>query len=263
MSNGSEGHSMIRFKIGKVEKHINEIVDSGKGVLMGLIDPDKQDPHKGLELAKIMCEGGADVIMLGGSIGVQGPVLDETAKMIKESCNIPLHIFPGNVGNVTKHADSIYFMSLMNSKNPYWITGAQTLGAHIIKEFGIEAIPTAYLIFEPGQTVGWVGEANLIPRDKPEIAVAYAQAAEYLGKRFVILESGSGSPVHVPLETVSLIRKTTDINIVIAGGVKTPEQARELVLAGANCIHIGTKIEEASNPLERVKQFAEAIHGKV
>ncbi|MFH0957054.1 MAG: geranylgeranylglyceryl/heptaprenylglyceryl phosphate synthase [Candidatus Aenigmatarchaeota archaeon] len=252
----------FRTKKGKVEKHIESIVSSGRGVFMGLIDPDKHTPDKGAKLAKIMEKGGADIIMLGGSIGAQGQQLDEMAKRIKESVSVPLHLFPGNIGNITSHADSMYFMSLLNSKNPYWITGAQSLGAPLVQKYGIEAIPTAYLVFEPGQTVGYVGEANLLPRDKPDVPVAYAMAARYMGMRFVILESGSGAPSPVPLPIVAAIRKMADINIVIAGGVKTPEDASELIKAGANCIHIGTRIEDGNNPLEQATKFAKAIHVK-
>ena len=246
------------MKIGKVEKIITQNIEDGKGVFMGLIDPDKQSPEKGLEIALQMEEGGADIIMLGGSIGAQGPVLDETAKMIKKNVKIPLHVFPGNVGNVTSYADSIYFMSLLNSKNPYWIAGAQSLAAPLIKQSHLEPLPTAYLIFEPGETVGRVGEANLLPRDKPDLAVAYSLAAQYLGIRFVILESGSGAPEHVPASIVKAVREYTDLIIVVAGGVKTPEQARELVEAGANCIHIGTQIENGG--VENIKAFSKAIH---
>ena len=103
----------FRVKTGKTEKHINSIISS-------------------------MYEGGADVIMLGGSIGAQGVALDEMAKMIKESVDVPLHLFPGNISNITKYADSIYFMSLLNSKNPYWISGAQSLGAPMIKKYKID-----------------------------------------------------------------------------------------------------------------------------
>jgi phosphoglycerol geranylgeranyltransferase len=252
----------VGSKPGKTERYIQDILDKGSGVFMGLIDPEKQSPMEAVRIAKLMNEGGADVIMLGGSIGVQGPVLDDTARMIKESVNIPIHIFPGNVANITQYADSIYFMSLLNSKNPYWISGAQALGAPIIKKFKMEAIPTAYLVFEPGQTVGWVGEAQLLPRDKPDLAVAYCSAAELMGMRFAILESGSGAPSPVPNEIVSAVNKYTDIKIVIAGGVKTPEQAGALIKAGASCIHVGTKIEQASTPLDRIKKFADAIHQK-
>ncbi|MBI4182050.1 MAG: geranylgeranylglyceryl/heptaprenylglyceryl phosphate synthase [Candidatus Aenigmarchaeota archaeon] len=244
---------------GKVERYICERASQGKGVFMGLIDPDKQSPDQALQLARRMEEGGADVVMLGGSIGAQGPVLEETAKLIKANVKLPLHIFPGNVGNVTPHADSLYFMSLLNSKNPYWIAGAQILGAPLVKQSGLEAIPTAYLIFEPGQTAGWVGEANLLPREKPDLAVAYALAAQYLGMRFAILESGSGAPEPVPVEMVRAIRKATALKVVVAGGVRTPEQARALVEAGAACIHVGTSLE-ADGGVERIRGFARAIH---
>jgi phosphoglycerol geranylgeranyltransferase len=250
------------MKIGKVEKYLNGIIETGSGVFMGLIDPDKQEPTKGAELAKMMCDGGADIIMLGGSTGVEGSVLDETAKLIKENVSVPVHLFPGGVGNITRYADSMYFMSLLNSKNRYWITGAQKVGAPIIRRLDIEVIPTGYLVFEPGQMVGVVGEVELLKRDSEKDAVAYALAAEYLGMRFVILESGSGAPEPVPAKIVSAIRAAAGINISIAGGVKTPQQARALLDAGANCIHVGTKLENSAHPLELTKSFAKAIHGK-
>ena len=183
--------------------------------------------------------------------------------MIKEAVSVPVHLFPGNVGNITKYADSTYFMSLLNSKNRYWITGAQKLGAPIVQQCGIEAIPAGYLVFEPGQTVGRVGEADLLPRNDPKEAVAYSLAAAFMGMRFIILESGSGAPEPVPVNIVSAIRKLCDIKIVVAGGVKTPEQARALIAAGANCIHIGTVIEKSKDPLETSKAFAKAIHEKI
>lgn len=253
--NGNKAHN---FK-GGVEQYIRDIRARGKGVFMGLLDPGKYAPEKTVELAEMLYKGGADIIMLGGSMGTEA-LIDTCGKGIKEKCPLPLHLFTGNATALTKHADSIYFMTVLNSENPYWISGVQAVGAPFIRKHKVEAIPAAYLIFEPGQTVGWVSEANLIPRDKPDAAVAYSQAAECMGMRFVILESGSGAPVHVPLEIVKAVRKATNLIIVIAGGVKTPEQARALIEAGADCIHIGTKIEDAAYPLARTKEFAKAIH---
>ncbi|MBW6451391.1 MAG: geranylgeranylglyceryl/heptaprenylglyceryl phosphate synthase [DPANN group archaeon] len=252
---------MIKYN---VEKYINEIKETKKGVFMGVIDPDpmKQTPEKSLDLAKKLYEGGADLVLLGGSIGAQGAALDKTAKLIKENIDIPVHLFPGNTGTVTKYADSIYFMSLLNSSNPYWVMGAPLLGAPVIKRYGLEPIPTAYLVFEPGQTVGWVGESRLLPRTKPDLAVVYSMAAEFMGMRFVILESGSGAPEPVPSEIVAAIKKYTDLNIVVAGGVKTPRQAFKLIKSGATGIHIGTKIEDAKDPEKKIKEFEEAIHQK-
>ncbi|MFH1364425.1 MAG: geranylgeranylglyceryl/heptaprenylglyceryl phosphate synthase, partial [Candidatus Aenigmatarchaeota archaeon] len=141
------------MKVGKIEGYINNIIDSGKGVFMPLIDPGEQGPEEALEMAKIMEEGGADLILLGGSTDLKTNIVSDTAKLIKENVKIPIHLFPGGPSNVTTNADSLYFMSLLNSKNPYWITGIQSLGSAVIKKIGLESIPTAYLIFEPGETV--------------------------------------------------------------------------------------------------------------
>ncbi|OYT33580.1 MAG: geranylgeranylglyceryl/heptaprenylglyceryl phosphate synthase [Candidatus Aenigmarchaeota archaeon ex4484_52] len=250
---------MFNYK-GKVEAYIRDIINQGKGVFMGLIDPCKYCKEKTYKIAEFLKKGGADIILIGGSIGAEGEDLSAVAKKIKENLDIPLNIFPGNVGNLTKYTDSVYFMSLLNSSNPYWITQAPALGTYTIKKYNIEPLPTAYLVFEPGQTVGWVGEAKLIPINKPDIALSYALAAQYFGMRFIILESGSGAPSPIPTEIVSAIRKNTDLIIVIAGGVKTPQQAHKLIKAGANCIHIGTKLENGNNILNKIKAFGEAIH---
>lgn len=255
--NGTKAHN---FK-GGVEQYIRDLRAKGRGVFMGLLDPGKYAPEKTVAVAQMLCKGGADIIMLGGSMGTEA-LIDVCGKGIKETCSLPLLLFTGNATALTKYADSIYFMTVLNSENPYWVSGVQAVGAPFVRKHNVEALPTAYLIFEPGQTVGWVSEANLIPRDKPDVAVAYAQAAECMGMRFVILESGSGAPVHVPLEIVAAIRKATNLIIVIAGGVKTPEQAHALIEAGADCIHIGTKIEDAADPLARTQEFAKAIHGE-
>ena len=69
-------------------------------------------------------------------------------------------------------------MSYLNSNNPYWIIGAQALASPAVNKTGIEKIPMGYVVAEPGGTVGWVGDAKLIPRNKPKIPAIYAMAAE-------------------------------------------------------------------------------------
>ena len=94
------------------------------------------------------------MVLLGGSIGVQGGMLDRVAKAIKDEIEVPLVIFPGNIGTITTNVDAIYFMSLLNSRNPYWITQAQMLAAPVIKKSGIEPLPVGYIVVQPGGTVG-------------------------------------------------------------------------------------------------------------
>ena len=96
----------------------------------------------------------------------------EHVKSIKDEVTVPVILFPGNLTGISKYADAIFFMSLLNSSSPYWITGAQAIAAPIIKKIGIEPISMAYIIIAPGGTAGYMGYANLIPRDKTKIAVA-------------------------------------------------------------------------------------------
>ena len=174
-----------------VEQHLKEILKSRK-VHLTLIDPDEQSPEEAVEIAKAAIAGGSDGIMLGGST-VDSESLDGNCKALSENIDAPIILFPGNTNGVSKYADALFFMSVLNSRNPYWIIGAQALSTPAVKKSGVEIIPMGYVVAEPGGTVGWVGEANLIPRNKPKIAAIYGKAAENLGMRFYYLEAGSGA----------------------------------------------------------------------
>ena len=99
----------------------------------------------------------------------------------------------------------------------------------------------AYIIIEPGGTVGFVGDARLIPRRKPELAVAYALAAKFMGMRMVYLEAGSGADSPVPAGMVALVKKALgDVLLIVGGGIRSGAAAAELVAAGADLIVTGT-----------------------
>ncbi len=229
-----------------------------------LIDPAKQDPKEAGEFAVMAESFGTDAIMVGGSVGVSTPLLDETCKKIKDLTSKPIILFPGDVGGLSRYADAIFFMSLLNSMNPYYITGAQALGAPIIKKMGIEPLPMAYIIIAPGGTVGWIGNARPIPRDKAEIAAAYALAGEYLGMKLVYLEGGSGVEEPVPGDMIRAVKQLIDIPLVIGGGIRSPQAAKECILAGADIIVTGTLLEKEINALEiLIKDLKKAGREKI
>jgi len=241
------------LKVGKTERYIHDVIERDGVVFFGLIDPELGN-GKILSYAKAFYNGGADVILLGGSLGyAESYILDEIAKRIKEVAPIPLMLFPGNVGGLTKYADALYYMSLMNSINPYWITGAQALAAHTVKKLGIEAIPTSLIIVEPGETVGWVGRAIPILHHKPELASAYALAGKYLGHRMTILERGSGAPGPSPPEMFRAVKKVVGHPVICAGSSKTLNDIKKTIEAGADGIHIASLIEKSSNPFKKAE----------
>jgi len=245
----------------KVEKYILDGIERKGGLFFGLIDPvDYKDVDGAVNAATQTADAGADIILIGGSIGAQGELLDDVTKRIKEKTNVPIILFPGNIGTVTKHADAIYFMSLLNSRNAYWISQAQTLAAPLIKQYNIETIPVGYLIVEPGGTAGWVGDANLIPRSRPKIAAGLAMAAELSGSLMVVTDTGSNPKTgHVPLDMVKLVSKSIEVPYVVAGGIKKPEQAKNIISAGADIIQVGTALEESSNIKKDVEKIIAAV----
>ena len=241
-----------------VEKYLNETLEDHK-LHITLIDPDEQTPEEAVEIAKQAKEANTDAILVGGSITDQEE-LNLTVKSLKENIDLIIILFPGNISGVSKYADALLFMSLLNSTNPYWLTRAQAISAQAVKKMGIETIPMWYLIIEPGWTVGWVGDAKPVPRNKSDLAVAYALAAEFLGMRVIYLEAGSGADSHIPLDFIMKVKKATNLMVIVGGGIRTAEDAREVRDAGADIIITGTVVEETDDAYKKIKELTDAIH---
>ncbi len=238
----------MTMKIGKVESYINDMLSSKGALLFSLIDPlDYKTEKDAVETAKSVAKAGADIVLIGGSIGAQGELLDNVTAEIKESIDVPIILFPGNIATITKYADAIYFMSLLNARNPYWITQAQTLSAPLIKQLNIEPLPVGYIVVNPGGTVGWVGDVNIVPREKPKIAVALALAGEYLGNRFIITDVGSNPKLlnsdHVPNEMIRAVKESINVPYIVAGGITNIKEVKEVYSSGADIAQIGTAFE--------------------
>lgn len=246
--------------VGKTERYILEELEKKKGLLFALIDPlDYKTLEDAARTAKNADEADADVILIGGSTGVQGELLDTVTKEIKKEVSKPVVLFPGNIGTLTKYADAVYFMSMLNSRNPYWITGAQMLAAPMLKQYNIEPLPVGYVVVEPGGTVGWVGDAKYIPRKRPGIAAAFAMAAQYMGSRFLITDAGSNPETgHIPLEMVKAVGSSINIPYIVAGGVKSPDEAKAVIKAGADIIQVGTAFEKQGS-VSKVKEMVKAV----
>jgi len=241
----------------KVEEYIKNTLKDHK-LHLTLLDPEEQSPVEGVKIAKEAVAGGTDGIMLGGST-TQSSELDATAKALKENIDVPVILFPGNTTGVSKYADAIFFMSLLNSSNPYWIIGAQALGAPNVKKIGIEAIPMGYIIVEPGETAGWVGDAKLIPRRKPDIAVAYSMAAEFMGMRLMYLEAGSGAAEHIPEVMIAGVKKMTDMIVVVGGGIRDGQTAARVAKSGADIIVTGTVVEDSADVKNKIEELVQGI----
>ena len=222
-----------------------------------LIDSESLSTSKAAEMAGRAQGAGAAAILVGGSSAVDQIELNNVVASIKTAVDIPVILFPGNVTGISPKADAILFSSLLNSENPYFITGAQALGALAVKKHDIEAIPMAYLIIGEGSSVWFIGRARGIPFDKPNLAVMYALAAQYMGMRSLYLEAGSGASSHVQPKMVVAVRNNFNGLLIVGGGIRDAKTAREIAKAGADVIVVGTMFEKG--PDKSLKTIIRAI----
>lgn len=242
----------------KVESFLKSERKKKNALLFVLIDSEESKLESSQKLAQDVEKIGASAILVGGSSATDQIEMAKVVKGIKKGIKIPIILFPGNITGVVPDADAILFSSLMNSENPYFITQAQALGAPSVLKFGLEPLPTAYLVIGDGTSAWFVGSARGIPFEKPKIAAAYALAAQFLGMRFVYLEAGSGAKSSVTPEMVKTVRKAFDGFLIVGGGIKDTKTASDLVKAGADALVIGTFLEKGGS-IKKLAEITKAI----
>lgn len=214
-----------------------------------LIDPDKSVDY--LKIARHALEAGTDGILVGGSLGIKEEQITRVVRDIKTVANVPVVLFPGSLTQLTDAADGVLFLSVLNSLDPYFIVGAQVQAAVLIAKHypGLEVISTAYVIVGDGGAAGFVSMSKPIPYTRPDIAAAYALAANYIGFKAVYLEAGSGAPQPVPPEMVRAARRAFPRVLIVGGGIRSGEAARAVARERPNVVVTGTLAEEAPEKL--------------
>jgi putative glycerol-1-phosphate prenyltransferase len=235
--------------------------DRGAGYLV-LIDPDKNDKGRLPSFVREATEAGVDGFLVGGSLMLTNE-FESQLQTIKRNTTLPVLIFPGSLFQVSSIADAILFLILISGRNPEHLIGNQVVAAPIIKRSGLEAISTGYMLIEAGKTTSaeFMSNTKPIPRDKPDIALAHALAAELIGIKMLYLDAGSGAELSVPDEIIRRITEHCSLPLIIGGGIRTPEEAQKKAEAGASFVVTGTIIEKRYHR-SFIKEFADAVHSR-
>ena len=223
---------------------ISEKAKSGKKQFALLIDPDKFKPDP---LVKIANDAGVDFFLVGGSLLTQvniGSCIGE----VRSRSNLPVILFPGSPLQIDGSADAILFLSLISGRNPDFLIGHHVLSAPLIRSYGLEAIPTGYILVNTGNqtTAAYMSHSHPIPFDKDDIAVSTAIAGEMLGLKMIYLDGGSGAMKPLSHTMIKKVRENISAPLIAGGGIKSPEQALRLAHAGADIIVVGNAAE--TNP---------------
>ncbi|MEZ5070677.1 MAG: geranylgeranylglyceryl/heptaprenylglyceryl phosphate synthase [Bacteroidales bacterium] len=208
-----------------------------------LVDPDKYDDHALETLIGLINTHRPDLLLVGGSLLFKPIELTITA--LKLGTSVPVFVFPGSVMHLSERADGILFLSLISGRNPEFLIGNHVLAAPHLDRSGIEIIPTGYMLIENGKStsVEYVSNTRPIPFGKSDLAVATAMAGEMLGLKAIYLEAGSGAAHPVGLDMIRAIRRKLSLPLIVGGGISSAEKAREVYLAGADMIVVGTVVE--------------------
>ena len=186
---------------------------------------------------------------------------NDRVKKIKQIANVPVILFPGGVNQINYNYDAMLFLSLLSGRNPHYLIGEQVISAPIVKDIGLEAIPTGYILLDGGNvtSVEFMSGTRPIPMDKKDIVASHALAGQYLGMKSIYLEAGSGAKNHIPSDIVNSVSNLVSIPVIAGGGISSPEIAAKLVKAGASIIVTGTAIEKDQSCMS---EFASAVHWK-
>lgn len=234
--------------------------DERGGAFLLLIDPDRTSERHNRELCEAAQECGVDALLIGTSFMLETNFA-ETVRLVKQATELPVIIFPGSFAQLTPEADAVLFTSLVSGRNAEYLIGEQVRGAPLVKRFGLEPIPTGYMLIESSAmtSVQYISGTLPIPSGKADIACAHALAAQYLGMRLVYMDAGSGAHEAVPCEMIREVGQYIDIPLIVGGGLRTPGECAVRIEAGASMVVVGNSMEEDPS-YGRLREMTMAVH---
>lgn len=213
-----------------------------------LIDPEKVLIEQVVVLSEKIKASPATHIFVGGST-FSGTHLDELIALLKKETQLPILIFPGHPSQISNEADGILFLSLLSGRNPEYLIEHHINSVETLEKSNLEIIPTGYLLIDGGKetAVQRVSQTQPIEYNNVELAYKTAKAGEFLGKKLIYLEAGSGANQHVSLEMIRFVSQNINIPLIVGGGIRSMKTIQEVYEAGADLVVIGTAFENDSN----------------
>lgn len=223
-----------------------------------LLDPEKAN----LDALSFTSDCHPDYIFVGGSTGGDTSefIQNLKSKISNLQSPIPVVLFPGNASQFSPQADAILYLSLLSGNNPEYLVGQQVKSARMIRESGINFVPTAYILIDGGvetSTMKVTGTKPINPSNLQTI-IDTCIAAEMMGKKAIYLEAGSGAIHPVSPDIISAVRKVTSCTLIVGGGIRTPEAMNAAYNAGADIVVIGNHFESHPEDLEKFTSFPRA-----
>lgn len=226
---------------------LNSKINNQK-LLAILVDPDKIDLNTAEIVIEKINQSPATHIFIGGSL-VENNIIDDLIIKLKQNCDLPIVLFPGNPSQISSQADAILFLSLISGRNSDYLIEHQVNAVPILKQINLEVISTGYILIESGTktAVERVSKTKPLERDNPEYILQTAQAGELLGHKLLYLEAGSGANYPIPKQIINLVSQNIEIPLIVGGGIVDLQGIQKAFDSGADLVVIGTAFEKDIN----------------
>jgi putative glycerol-1-phosphate prenyltransferase len=213
-----------------------------------LLDPDKIIWENIDALLEKINQSPATHIFVGGSL-VLTQKIDDLIIKLKQNCNLPVILFPGNPSQISSHADGILFLSLISGRNPDYLIEHQVNAVPFLKQTNLEIIPTGYILIDGGNetAVSRVSKTKPLARTNLEYILQTAQAGEMLGHKLIYLEAGSGADHAISKKIIKSVSQNIGIPLIVGGGITDFTEIQKAHNAGADLVVIGTAFENDFN----------------
>ncbi len=231
-------------------------IRKSKGEIAVLIDPEKTFEKEHIEkLINKINVSNISFIFVGGST-LKKLNLDPIIKLIKTLSKVPVIIFPGNHSQVSSHADGIFYLSLLTTKNPQFLIDEQIKSTPKIIKSNLDVIPTGYILLdETGKSSTSKITQNTTNKTSKKELLNLSFTAKFMGKKLLIIDNGSGSKNSIQNIDLKEIKEKTDLPIIVGGGIKSTKEIINLKNLGSNIIIVGNFIEENLDFLDEIKKL--------
>lgn len=235
----------------KIYQEILAAKEKSQKLLAILLDPDDVKLEILDSLISKINQSPATHVFVGGSL-VETNQIDSLINIVKQNCNLPILLFPGNPSQISKYADGILFLNLISGRNPEYLIEHQVNAVPIIEKTNLEIISTGYILVESGKktAVERISKTKPLDRNNIDYVCQTAKAGEYMGNKLIYLEAGSGAEKPIPLKMIKSVSNKINIPLIVGGGIRTKKGIENAFKAGADLVVIGTAFENNPNFFE-------------